>query len=182
MSTLEVDHSSLDVVASWFGQTLPKKRKIEDVKISEQNKKGKHKKLNKGSQNGTGTLTTSDRTVHSRDITPGKVRTLPQGEGHSEDATDLSVSSFIQGKINKKLLKASHKKREQGLSIPGKDKGEVDLNRKIKRHGHVGQDSSSEGEEESRLGLITKQRPAQRSVPDSAKKRKRKRKKKSSET
>lgn len=61
----------------------------------------------------------------------------------------------------------------------------MDLNRKIKRHGHVGQDSSSEGEEEeeeSRLGLITKQRPAQRSVPDSAKKRKRKRKKKSSET
>lgn len=56
----------------------------------------------------------------------------------------------------------------------------MDLNRKIKRHGHVGQDSSSEGEEESRLGLITKQRPAQRSVPDSAKKRKRK--KKSSET
>lgn len=53
---------------------------------------------------------------------------------------------------------------------------------KIKRHGHVGQDSSSEGEEESRLGLITKQRPAQRSVPDSAKKRKRKHKKKSSET
>lgn len=65
-------------------------------------------------------MTTSDRTVHSRDITPGKVRTLPQGESHSEDATDLSVSSFIQGKINKKLLKASHKKREQGLSIPGK--------------------------------------------------------------
>lgn len=58
----------------------------------------------------------------------------------------------------------------------------MDLNRKIKRHGHVGQDSSSEGEEESRLGLIIKQRPAQRSVPDSAKKRKRKRKKKSSET
>lgn len=58
----------------------------------------------------------------------------------------------------------------------------MDLNRKIKRHGHVGQDSSSEGEEENRLGLITKQRPAQRSVPDSAKKRKRKRKKKSSET
>lgn len=27
MSTLEVDHSSLDVVASWFGQTLPKKKK-----------------------------------------------------------------------------------------------------------------------------------------------------------
>lgn len=86
---------------------------------SGQNKKGKHKKLNKRSQNGTGTLSTSDRTGHSRDITSGKVSTLPQGEGHSEDATDLSVSSFIQGKVNKKLLKACHKKREQGLSIPG---------------------------------------------------------------
>lgn len=179
MSTLEVDHSSLDVVASWFGQTLPKKRKSEDVEDSEQNKKGKHKKLIKRSQNGTGTLSTSDHTGHFRNITPGKVSTLPKGEGHSEDATALSVSSFIQGKVNKKLMKASHKKREQGLSIT--DKGKADLNRKMERHGRLTHDSSSEGEEESRLGLITKQRPAQRAAQDPSKKRKRKRKKKSSE-
>lgn len=61
------------------------------------------------------------------------------------------------------------------------DKGKADLNRKRERHGPLAHASSSEGEEESRLGLITKQRPAQRAAPDSAKKRKRKRKKKSSE-
>lgn len=44
--------------------------------------------MKKGSQNGKGTLSTSDRTGHLRDITPGKVSTHPQGEGHSEDATD----------------------------------------------------------------------------------------------
>lgn len=34
--------------------------------------------MKKGSQNGKGTLSTSDRTGHLRDITPGKVSTHPQ--------------------------------------------------------------------------------------------------------
>lgn len=180
MSTLEVDHSSLDVVASWFGQTLSKKRKSEDVDYSHQNRKEKHKKQIKRSHNGTGTLPSSDRAGQSQDLKPGRVSSLPQSQCHLKDATDLSVSSFIQGKVNKKLLKARHKKREQGLSVT--DRGKTDVNRVEERHGPLGHDSSSGGEEESRLGLIKKQRPAPRVAPSSAKKRKRRRKKKSSET
>ncbi|XP_048739784.2 uncharacterized protein LOC125654078 [Ostrea edulis] len=173
MSTLEVDHSSLDVVASWFGQTLSKKRQLDsDHEI--------HGKCKKSKQNDTdwgGELLTaggSERVSQKTSYTSG------QGQGQPWDKTS-SVSAFIQQKVNKKLIKASHKKKE-GLVFKESQRGRNET--KVRYNKHKGDLCQEEEEEESRFDLISKPRKTpQTSVNlQTKKRRRRKRRKKLSES
>ncbi|XP_022298971.2 uncharacterized protein LOC111107862 [Crassostrea virginica] len=191
MSTLEVDRSSLDVVAAWFGQTLPKKRQSEDIEDSTQDGKRKQKKVTHKSKNPSEIVSQKDSTVVSWESKPGSTNLHVQGQGHSNDTDTCSssVASFIQQKVNKKLMKATHRKREQGLHRGASDEKKK-IDRMTKKHKSV-QDSKFENEEEeeeeeeSRLGMITKQRsvPSKWTATEPLKnKRKRKRKKKAKES
>ncbi|XP_061187436.1 uncharacterized protein LOC133195567 [Saccostrea echinata] len=174
MSTLEVDLSSLDEVASWFGQKLSRKRQLED---SDHANKGNCKKSKQINSNENKEVSKSDSC--SMDFqSPQVTTTVIQSTTQNKDAS--SLSAFIQQKVNKKLTKASHKKREGGYFVKGVKHDRTE--RTVKYNKQPSPDSSDE--EETKDTMISKQAKVSHtsSKPQPKKKRKRKRKRKLTET
>ena len=87
------------------------------ILYSTQDGKRKQKKVTHKSKNPSEIVSQKDSTVASWESKPGSTNLHVQGQGHSNDTDTCSssVASFIQQKVNKKLMKATQRKREQGL-------------------------------------------------------------------
>ena len=88
-----------------------------NILYSAHDDKRKQKKVTHKSKNPSEIVSQKDSTVASWESKPGSTNPHVQGQGHSNDTDTCSssVASFIQQKVNKKLMKATHRKREQGL-------------------------------------------------------------------
>ena len=88
-----------------------------NILYSTQDGKRKQKKVTHKSKNPSEILSQKDSTDASWESKPRSTNLHVQGQGHSNDTDTCSssVASFIQQKVNKKLMKATHRKREQGL-------------------------------------------------------------------
>ncbi|XP_062615866.1 uncharacterized protein LOC134277554 [Saccostrea cucullata] len=172
MSTLEVDLSSFDEVASWFGQKSSKKRQSEESDHCNKSKCKKSKQITEIEQ------VSRSNSCSVAFQSPQASTTIVQSTSQQTDTS--SLSAFIQQKVNKKLTKASHKKREKGYFV----KGVNDDRKERPVHCNRPSPADSSGEDETRDAIISKQvkdsQTSSKTTPK--KKRKRKRRRKLTET